>query len=106
MFEINKTIWLLKFVSSTDSMLQRKDGSFALGMCDGNLKTIFINDSLRGRKLKKLLCHEMTHAAMFSYGVELSLEQEEIVADLIATYGEEIIHITNQLFYKLKNERP
>ena len=106
MFEINKIIWLLKFVPSTDPMLQRKDRSFALGMCDGNLKTIFINESLRGRKLKKVLCHEMTHAAMFSYGVELSLEQEEIVADLIATYGEEIIHITNQLFYKLKNERP
>lgn len=106
MFEINKIIWLLKFVPSTDPMLQRKDGSFALGMCDGNLKTIFINESLRGRKFKKVLCHEMTHAAMFSYGVELSLEQEEIVADLIATYGEEIIHITNQLFYKLKNERP
>ena len=34
---------------------------------------------------------------MFSYGVDLTLEQEEIVADLIATYGE-IIQI--QLFHK------
>ena len=26
------------------------------------------------------------HAAMFSYGVELTLEQEELLADLIATW--------------------
>ena len=105
MFIINEVVWLLKFVPETDSMLMRRDGSFALGMCDGNLKTIFINEKLHGRQLKKVLCHELTHAAMFSYGVDLTLEQEEIVADLIATYGEEIIHITNQLFHKLKNER-
>lgn len=106
MFKINNTVWLLKFVPSNHSMLKRGDGSLALGMCDANLKTIFINETLHGSHLKKVLCHEMTHAAMFSYGVDLSLEQEEIVADLIATYGEEIINITNQLFYKLKNERP
>ena len=49
-----------------------------------------------------MLCHELTHAAMFSYNVELTLEQEEMLAELIATYGEEIIDITNTLFYKLK----
>lgn len=106
MFTINGVVWLLKFVPETDSMLKRRDGSFALGMCDGNLKTIFIEEKLHGRQLKKVLCHELTHAAMFSYGVDLTLEQEEIVADLIATYGEEIIQMTNQLFHKLKNERP
>jgi len=37
--------------------------------------------------MKKVLCHELTHAAMFSYGIELSIEQEELLADLIATYG-------------------
>ena len=39
---------------------------------------------------------------MFSYNVELSFEQEEIVADLIATYGEEINQVTNQMFKKIK----
>ncbi len=52
--------------------------------------------------LKKVLCHEIVHAAMFSYNVDLTLEQEELVADLIATYGEEIIEITNQMFKKIK----
>ena len=39
---------------------------------------------------------------MFSYNVDLTLEQEELLADLIATYGEEIIHITNKVFNKLR----
>ena len=39
---------------------------------------------------------------MFSYNVELTLEQEELIADLVATYGEEIIEITNNVFKKLK----
>ena len=52
--------------------------------------------------LKKVLCHEIVHAAMFSYNIDLSLEQEELVADLIATYGEEINEITNQTVKKIK----
>mgnify|MGYP006957427688 CR=1 FL=1 len=39
---------------------------------------------------------------MFSYGVNLDEEQEEIVADIIATYGQEIIDITNRFFMKIK----
>ena len=39
---------------------------------------------------------------MFSYNVDLTLEQEELVADLVATYGEEIIEATNQMFKKIQ----
>lgn len=46
---------------------------------------------------------QITHAAMFSYNVDLSIEQEELIADLISTYGEEIIYITNKIFTKLGN---
>ena len=55
--------------------------------------------------IKKVLCHELTHAAMFSYNVELSLQQEELLADLIATYGQEIVFKTNKLFNRLKRNK-
>ena len=42
---------------------------------------------------------------MFSYNIELSLEQEEILADLIATYGQEIAHITNLVFKRIVEKR-
>jgi hypothetical protein len=71
-------------------------------MCDDNLKCIFVATGLSTVMLKKVLCHEIVHAAMFSYNVELTLEQEELIADLIATYGEEIFEITNQVFKKIK----
>jgi hypothetical protein len=37
--------------------------------------------------MKKVLCHELTHAAMFSYNVDLNYQQGELIADLVATYG-------------------
>jgi len=32
---------------------------------------------------------------MFSYNVNMTIEQEEMVADLIATFGKEILFNTN-----------
>ena len=83
-------------------MLIREDGVRTLGMCDKDTKTIYLAENLEGSMLKKVICHELVHAAMFSYNVYLSLEQEEVIADIIATYGEEIINITNKVFYKLQ----
>ena len=42
---------------------------------------------------------------MFSYGVNLTAEQEELLADLVATYGQEIISTTNSLFVRLKQKK-
>ena len=39
---------------------------------------------------------------MFSYGINITIDQEELLADLTATYGEEIIEITNKIFKKIK----
>jgi hypothetical protein len=53
--------------------------------------------------MKKVICHEVAHAAMFSYDVQLGYDQEEMLVDLIATYSHEIISITNKIFNKIKN---
>ena len=71
-------------------------------MCDRSNKTIYLAENLEGSMLRKVLCHEIVHAAMFSYDVYLSLEQEEVIADIIATYGDEIISVTNKVFKKLQ----
>ncbi|AXF52497.1 MAG: metal-dependent hydrolase [Caudoviricetes sp.] len=102
MFYINNEEWHIKFVSPNHPMMYRSDGSLTIGTCDDNSKTIYVNGNLRGSKLKKVICHEITHAAMFSYDIELSFQQEELLADLIATYGEEIITIANKVFRKLR----
>lgn len=103
MFLINNVYWKLAFVDPHFPLLQRQNGDFSIGACDNLTRSIYINKYLSGNLLKKVLCHQIVHAAMFSYNVDLSIEQEELVADLISTYGEEIIYITNKIFNKLKN---
>ena len=56
---------------------------------------------LNDMELKLVLCHEIVHAAMFSYDIRLDYQEEEVVAVLISNYGEEIIDITNSIFSKL-----
>lgn len=103
MFLINNVYWKLAFVAPHFPLLQRSNGEFTIGACDNLTRTIYINELLQGDLLKKVLCHEIVHAAMFSYNVDLTIEQEQLVADLISTYGEEIIYITNKIFNKLRN---
>jgi hypothetical protein len=64
-----------------------------------------MSNNLSQKYMERVLCHELTHAAMFSYNIELTLEQEEILADLIATYGQEIVHITNLVFKRIVEKR-
>ena len=101
MFTINKETWGVKLVTPQHPKLIRSDGTYSIGSCDDNTKTIYIDESLEPFLMKKVLCHEITHAAMFSYGVDLSLDQEELLANLLATYGQEIIAITNKIFKRI-----
>lgn len=98
MVSLNGEYWDIVFVDPYDISLLNSFGEFTLGVCDDSIKTIFINNQIQNEKLKKVICHELTHAAMFSYNVDLSIEQEEIVADILSTYGAEIIYMTDKIF--------
>ena len=103
MFIINGEVWRVKLVPAGHPALRRPDGSVSVGCCDDSRKTIFIDENIRGGFFIEVLGHEVTHAAMFSYNVSLTIEQEEIIADIISTYGEQIVYITNKVFNKLSN---
>ena len=102
MFNINGENWKVFLVSANHPALIRSNNSLSIGACDDNLKSIYILESLNDKYLKRVLCHEITHACMFSYNIDLTFEQEEMFADLIATYGSQIIYISNLLFNRLK----
>ena len=63
--------------------------------------SIYILNNLTREKMRKVLCHEIVHAMMFSYQVPLTYRQEEIVAGIIDTYGEKIINITDKILERL-----
>jgi hypothetical protein len=75
MIVINDVTWKLSIVPENFPLLRRPNGDYAIGACDNLMRTIYINENLRGNLLKKVLCHEITHAAMFSYNVDLTLDQ-------------------------------
>ena len=104
MFNMNGYRWEVIITSPSHPCLRRSNGSYALGSCDNNCKTIYLNEFIPTDKLLKVLCHEITHAAMFSYNVNLSLDQEELVADLIAKYGKEITSTADKIFKKISKK--
>ena len=97
MIKINGELWRVRIVPPQHPALYR-NGNPALGCCDDIVKTIFISNILTQREMKKVLCHEMVHAAMYSYDVPMSDAVEEIVADMIATYGNEIMTLSNMTY--------
>ena len=100
MIKINGELWRVRIVPPQHPALYR-NGNPALGCCDDVVKTIFISNILTQREMKKVLCHEMVHAAMYSYDVPITDYVEEIVADLIATYGIEIMSLTHMTYDKM-----
>ena len=52
---------------------------------------------------KKVLIHEICNASMASYHIELTIDQEELLCNLMSTYGEEVIDIANNIFKRLGN---
>lgn len=98
---INNVYWRILFVEPNNPFLINYRGAYTVGSCYRDSQTIYIANNLQERFFKKVLCHELVHAAMFSYNVILDIDMEERVADLIATYGEEIIYFTNYLFQKI-----
>ena len=104
-FIINGIVWQVRQVPPTYPMLLTTSGNFTLGCCDNNTKVIYIAQGLGWEKFKKVLCHEITHAAMFSYGVYLTYDQEELIADIISTYGDEVITVTNKVFRKIRDRQ-
>lgn len=104
MYEMNGYTWNVYLVAPSDPILTRSDGSFTVGVCDRETQELYISNMIQGDFLRKVLIHEVCHSAMFSYGIDLSVEQEEVVCDLIATYGDEIFRVADNLFMNLKRK--
>ena len=94
---INYKVWHIRFENGTSTELMRSDGTFALGVCDDDLCTIFLCDNLPDHLNESVLCHELCHAFCFSYGLDLDIATEEIVADFLATYGRDVFDVADEV---------
>ena len=100
MFVVNGIEWKLSLAEPCNDMLRRSDNSITLGATDNNLKTVFLNNRLKGRMLEKVLCHEIVHTFCFSYGCTFDIQTEEIIADFLATYGREVFDVADNILQR------
>ena len=105
MFTINNEQWDIVLVAPYDVALLMPKGEYALGACNNATKTIYISNELHGEMFEQVLCHELVHASMFAYDVMLEHDEEELIAEIISIFGEEIVDITDVLFDKLRRGR-
>lgn len=100
-FEIGNEQWNLYFIPPFSDIFLTSDGRRTVGVTDRSTNEVFIADNLTPEFEWKVLCHEIVHTAIKSYNIDLTIDQEELIADLIATYGDEILDVTDRIFSKL-----
>ena len=96
-FTINGTMWQVQYENPLSGELKRSDNVSVLGVTDRNTHTIYLSSALYGHMERKVLIHEVCHAICMSYDVHLPIEQEEILCDFVATYGDEVFGIVDMI---------
>lgn len=104
-FKVNKTNWKIRFVEPHSEFLKRTNGEYALGVTDKNLKSVFLANNLSEVMTRKVICHELCHVICMSYNIYMTIDEEEQLADWIATYGTELMYLLDDLMYRVKTKR-
>ena len=73
MININGIDWQVYLVSANHPQLFRSDGSWTIGVCDSERHSIYLYEEMPERMMRRVLAHEITHAAMFSYDIHLDI---------------------------------
>lgn len=97
MINVNGIEWNIRFVNPNDSNLMRSDGSITLGVTDNNTRTVYINNCLSEYMYNRVITHEMCHVFSFSYGCDMDIQTEEIVADFLSLYGRDVIKVADSI---------
>lgn len=97
MFTINGLRWRVRHVDSRHPSLIDRTGVRCLATTDPKTGTVYLDSSLSGPMLDRVLIHEIGHCVMVSYGLidelarmvrpEYRIEAEEWVCNFIADYG-------------------
>jgi hypothetical protein len=96
-FELNSIQWQIVWVDNKNSLLSRTDGSMSVGVTDMNTHCIYLAKSLHGAFLRKVIIHELCHCVCMSYNIYMPIEQEEMLCDFVATYGDQVFEIVDIL---------
>lgn len=102
---INGIQWQIVPVKVGSEKLMRSDGTFTVGMTDNNTKCVYMSDELQGKFYERVLCHELVHCASFSYNCDIDIDTEEIIADFMSLFGQEICKNVDEICKKVLKTR-
>ena len=103
--KINNNIYKINFVESDNENLKIDDGEYHSGVTNFITKEIYIANNLKGNSLRYTLIHELTHAMIDSYGFMQIYWNDEIVADFMANYLNNIIDLSNKIIINYDGEK-
>ena len=102
-FYLNGLLWQIEFVEPFNPMLYDRTGSQRVATTDPITCKIYMLRTLNGDFLRRVLCHELGHAAMISYNLldeihrmvypRYWIEMEEWICNFIADYGLSIFNV-------------
>ena len=104
-FTINGTMWQVQYENPLSGELRRSDNVSVLGVTDRNTHTIYLSNALRGHMQRKVLIHGVGDSMCRSYDVHLPSEQEGILCDFVATYGDEVFGIVDMILGAVRSDR-
>lgn len=106
-FNMNGYDWKVVQVSPNNPLLVDRTGRLTVATTVPSLQTIYISSGLPYAFKARVLAHELSHAAMFSYylvddiysvvPLEERLRAEEMTCNFIADYGWKIYQILDAL---------
>jgi hypothetical protein len=96
-FTMNGYYWIVKRVNRDDPILIDESGEWTVGVTDPETMTVYISNEIDGAFFKRVLIHELSHCALFSFdlleGIHRMVypiywtEAEEWICNFIADYG-------------------
>lgn len=104
-FEINDVKWNIAFVPPQSDRLTRSDGSKTVGVAFLDETTIYLSSCLRGTFLRRVLAHELVHSFCLSYSIFMNIDEEEHLADWVATYGAELVYLLDDLMTSINRAK-
>lgn len=113
-FVIGGEWWHVKIVPPSSPVLVDRTGTLTVATTDSAARCVYVSSAIHGRFLKRVLGHEITHVIMSIYGFNDDLKRsirkrdyveiEEMICNIVANHGGDILRIADDL-YKAINEK-
>lgn len=106
--KINNLEWCIKLVPTRDRNLAVSEVSGSYGVCNPTDLTIYLDESMSYTRMKQTLSHELTHAYLISYMLDLKENySEDEICEFVALYSQHILDDCRKFmeFYRNEDEK-